>query len=119
MNKLLTHWKSQGHTAYGFTCNVNDISQREDLINKVKNKFGSLDVLVNNVGPNFKKFIFDYSLDEYQQLIDNNMKPTFHITKLCYPLLKKSTQPSIINVSSVSSSLAFKVLDPLEWPKLA
>ncbi len=117
IEQLLSKWEKAGYTAYGARCDVIQADQREQLINKVKQQWDNLDVLVNNVGPNFKKPFFEYSLEEYELLMDGNMTSTFHITQLSYPLLKVSHQASIINISGISSSMAFKGSGPYGMAK--
>lgn len=117
INQLLSKWKKTSYTAYGASSDLIQAGQREKLIKTVKQSWDNLDVLVNNVGPNFKKPFFEYSLEEYQSLIDGNMTSTFHITKLCYPLLMASQHASIINISAISSSVAFKGSGPFGMAK--
>lgn len=114
---LLSEWRKNGFTAYGAVCDVVHLDQREQLINTVKQRWDNLDILVNTIGPNFKKPFFEYSLEEYKLLIDANMTSTFHITQLCYPLLKISSQASIINISAISSAMAFKGSGPYGMAK--
>ncbi|HLX52891.1 MAG TPA: SDR family oxidoreductase, partial [Aquella sp.] len=98
---------------------VGDALQRQQLVDKVKTQFGTLNVLINNVGPNFKKPVMEYTLDEYQTLINGNMTTTFHLTQLCYPLLAASKSASIINISGISSQKAFMGSAPYGMAKAA
>ncbi len=116
---LLQQWQAQGYVAYGSACDVSQAQSRENCVAEIKQVFTQLDVLVNNVGPNFKKHIFDFSLAEYQTLIDANMTSTFHLTQLCYPLLQASALASIINISAISSALAFVGSGPYGMAKSA
>lgn len=82
-----------------------DISKKEDilkLLDKLKEKWDSVDILVNNVGTNIRKKTIEYSDDEYDHIINTNLRSAFDLSKLIYPLLKKSEQGNIINISSVA-----------------
>lgn len=82
-----------------------DMSIREDvekLVSEVKNKWNSLDILVNNVGMNIRKKTDEYTAEEYDQIIHTNLRSAFMLSQLCYPIIKKSEQGNIINISSVA-----------------
>lgn len=105
--------------AHGMICDVTDEIQRYQLVEKIKIQWGKLNVLINNVGPNFKKPFMEYSLDEYKTLIDGNMTTTFHLTQLCYALLTVAKPASIINISGISSQKAFTGSGPYGMAKSA
>jgi Tropinone reductase 1 len=72
------------------------------IIDFVDANFGKLDILVNNVGMNIRKKTVDYTPDEYDKIVDTNLRSTFDLSKLAYPYLKASEQGNIVNVSSVA-----------------
>ncbi len=78
--------------------NTNDITL---IKNYISEKYGKLNILVNNasiLGINSK--IEEYPDDLWNQVIDINLNAQFYITKALIPLLKKTGNGSIINVSS-------------------
>lgn len=87
---------------------VADATNSEDIA-KVKKiieaNWAKLDVLVNNAGTNLRKQTIEYSDEEYQFVVDTNIKAPFMICKALYPLLQKSSHPSIINLASIAGSL--------------
>ena len=119
LSSLLSTWSQEGYKAYGMICDVTDVNQRYQLVEKIKAQWGELNVLINNVGPNFKKPFMEYSLDEYRTLIDGNMTTTFHLTQLCHPLLAVAKPASIINISGISSQKAFTGSGPYGMAKSA
>jgi tropinone reductase I len=85
-----------------------DITQpefRKNLIRKVDENWGKLDILVNNVGSNVRKKFIDYSEEEYRQLFELNLFSMTELTRLAFPLLKNSGQASVINLASVAGQL--------------
>uniref|UniRef100_A0A914EP72 Uncharacterized protein n=1 Tax=Acrobeloides nanus TaxID=290746 RepID=A0A914EP72_9BILA len=68
----------------------------EELIQKTVDKFGKIDVLINNAGIAFKKGVDPSSLENYQYLLDVNLKSAVHLTQLATPYLEK-TKGNIIN----------------------
>lgn len=61
-----------------------------------------LDALVNNVGTNLRKKAVEYSLDEYQRLLEINAVSAFEMSRLAYPMLKASPRASVVTVTSVA-----------------
>lgn len=85
-----------------------DITQpefRKNLIRKVDENWGKLNILVNNVGSNVRKKFIDYSEEEYRQLFELNLFSMTELTRLAFPLLKNSGQASVINLASVAGQL--------------
>ncbi len=77
---------------------------RQSLFKKINENWGKLDVLVNNVGTNMRKKFVEYTEEEYRQIFETNLFSMMELTKLCYPLLKKSESASVINIASVAGS---------------
>jgi tropinone reductase I len=85
--------------------NEGDISNpafRQDLAQKISENWGKLDILVNNVGTNIRKKFVEYSEEEIRLLFETNLFSMMELTRLCYPMLKKSGHASVINVASVA-----------------
>jgi len=76
--------------------------EHSKVIDYVKENFGTLDILINNVGVNIRKKTTEYSKDEYDKIVNTNLTSTFELSKMAYPLLKKSETASIVNISSVA-----------------
>lgn len=75
---------------------------RKLLIKKIGENWSKLDVLVNNVGTNVRKKLVEYTEEEYRTIFEINLFSLTEITRLAYPLLKKSGQASVVNLASVA-----------------
>lgn len=84
-------------------------NDREKIVNETLKKFGKIDVLVNNAGFGIFKPITETSMDEFDKMIDLNVKSVVRLTQLAIPYLIK-TQGNIVNVSSVGSIKATKTI---------
>ncbi|MPR35393.1 SDR family oxidoreductase [Salmonirosea aquatica] len=72
------------------------------IIAHVQETWGTLDILVNNAGMNIRKPTVDYSADEYDRIMQVNLRSVFELCQAAYPLLRASGG-CIVNMSSVSA----------------
>ena len=82
-----------------------DVTSEENWAHVVKatqDKFGQIDVLVNNAGITTSKSILDTSLDDYRKIIEINQVSVFLGMKAVIPAMKAAKQGSIINISSIN-----------------
>lgn len=80
-----------------------DISNEEEVLNmmnKIKEKKGHLDFLVNNAGMNIDAFIESADMVDFKRVINTNFIGKVITTKYAIPLLKKGSNSSIVNISS-------------------
>jgi tropinone reductase I len=85
-----------------FSADISKIGDIKKLVDFVTNKSEKLDILVNNVGTNIRKKTIEYSFEEFDKIIHTNLRSALELSKSLYPLLKKSEQGNIINISSVA-----------------
>ena len=81
---------------------VSDPEAAVIIIKAIQTGTGRLDILINNVGTNIRKPTLEYSIDEYQQLMQINLASALQLAQASHGLLKASERGgSIVNVSSV------------------
>lgn len=81
-------------------------SQLERIVNDTIDKFGRIDCLVNSAGIIKMGSIETTTLDDWDKLMQINLRSVFQITQMCVPHLK-GTKGNIVNVSSVAGSRSF------------
>ena len=88
-----------------------DITKAEDrdsLINAALSKFGVVDILVNNAGMEKKAAFWDVAEDDYQKVLDVNLKGPFFLTQAFVNKLREQKRKgTIVNISSVHENMVF------------
>ena len=92
---------SKGVKAKGYRSDASDYAQAEKLINDVVTDFGSLDILVNNAGITQDTLLLRMSEEQWDKVINVNLKSCFNTVKAATKPMMKQKSGSIINMTSV------------------
>ena len=92
----------------GLSCDVVRGDERKRLLSLLQSKWDCLDILVNNAGTNIRKPTGDYSEDEYDKIMDTNLHSAWGLCRMFQPLLRRSKQGNIINISSVAGQTSVR-----------
>lgn len=82
---------------------LTDAKEVEDAVLKVKEKYGKLDILVNNAGISQSTSIYDYTVEDFDKIIDLNVKALFYAILPAVKIMKAQGGGCIINTSSMVS----------------
>jgi len=93
--------ESFGVKAKGYQSNAADFDAAQELAKNVLDEFGSIDVLVNNAGITKDNLLMRISEDDFDKVIEVNLKSVFNLTKAVIRPMMKQRAGSIINMSSV------------------
>ncbi len=89
-----------------------DVSKKEEVfnaINSLSNEWHNIDVLVNNAGLAAGRDAFDEaSLDDWETMIDTNVKGLLYMSKAVIPLMKENKKGHIINIGSTAGKEVYK-----------
>lgn len=91
-----------------FPCDISDSENRKMLSEFICKEYGKLNLLVNNAGvaPRERKDILEISPEDFDYLLNINLKGTFFLTQELAPLLIKCGKSRIVNISSMSAYTA-------------
>ena len=92
-----------GPKAIGLTVDVEDGDSVSAAVEAVVDRLGRIDILVNNAGIAIRKPPQDYTNDEWDKVLDINLKGTFLCARAVYPYMVESGGGSIINIGSMTS----------------
>lgn len=81
--------------------NVTSYEECEKMAKDAINQFGKIDVLVNNAGVTKDSLLLRMKEEDFDTVINVNLKGTFNVTKACIPYMMKKKSGKIVNISSV------------------
>ena len=90
-----------GVKARGFASDASSYQDTEKLVQQVVEEFGTIDILVNNAGITRDTLLMRMTEEQWDAVINVNLKSVFNFTKLVQPVMLKQRSGSIINISSV------------------
>jgi 3-oxoacyl-[acyl-carrier protein] reductase len=92
--------QGQGAACKGYVCDVSSVGEIKTTLKTIGEDFLSIDVLVNNAGILDVSKIGTLSEEEWDKVLDVNLKGTYFFTQEAVPYLEKSKHPRIINIGS-------------------
>ncbi|WP_405253020.1 3-oxoacyl-[acyl-carrier-protein] reductase [Dokdonia sp. Asnod3-C12] len=93
--------ESTGVKIKGYKSNAADFEQAQELVKNVLEDFGTIDILVNNAGITKDNLLMRMSEEDFDKVIEVNLKSIFNMTKAVQRTMLKARKGSIINMSSV------------------
>lgn len=94
--------KKQGNNAVAYQCDVSDFNECKKFIDDIYKQFGIIDILVNNAGITRDGLLMAMSEEDFDSVIETNLKGTFNCIRFASKYMIKKRQGKIINISSVS-----------------
>lgn len=109
--------KKFGVRAMGTTTNVQNEEEVFAMVNMAIDEFGKLDILVNNAGIGIRKAPQDYTLNDWNLIVDINLTGTFLPCREAYPHMAAAGGGKIINIGSMTSIFGHDLVMPYSASK--
>ena len=106
LNATAAACRDSGGKAEVFQADVANEAQVEKLRQAVKNSFSAIDILINNAGINIRKPVTDFTLDEWNKVMDTNVTSVFLMCRGFVPMMKGRGWGRIINMTSIMSHVS-------------
>ena len=104
--------KALGRRAVSLDLDVRDQHSIEQMAAAADNAFGHLDILVNNAGCNIRKPALDVTWDDWNQILDTNLRGSFFVAQAVARRMIARNYGRIINIGSVTSVAGYAGLAP-------
>jgi NAD(P)-dependent dehydrogenase (short-subunit alcohol dehydrogenase family) len=101
--RIAAELRALGCEAVPLGCDVSDERQVREAIRQTVQRFGRLDIIINNAGMVHIKQLHKYTAREWDEVMDVNVKSMFFAAKYAIPYLRKTGRGYIVNVGSISS----------------
>lgn len=101
VNEVIKEIESKGVKAVAIQGDVSSFEDAKKIINESIEKLGSVDILVNNAGITKDSLIMRMKEEEFDKVIEVNLKGVFNCVKHAVPVMMKQRSGRIINISSV------------------
>lgn len=93
--------KELNNDAKIYKCDISDPKQVNNTIERIKQDFGDISLLVNNAGIAQQKLFTDITNEDWKTMIDTNLSGAFYFSRAVLPLMINKKQGKIINIASM------------------
>ncbi len=102
INKTLEEIKQSTNKAIGIRADITKLDEVESMVKEIINKFGRIDVLINNAGITRDSLLIRMKEGDWDAVIDVNLKGTFNCSKVAAKyMMRQKKGGKIVNISSV------------------
>jgi 3-oxoacyl-[acyl-carrier protein] reductase len=99
--------QSLGADCFAVEADATDSDKVQFLADTAAERFGRLDILVNNVGTFYWKAVVETTHEEWQRVIASNLFSTYYMSKSVVPVMRRQRWGRIINIGAVGAERAF------------
>ena len=107
VKEVTENLSKEGYECFGLTCDVTKESDIQQAIDKTVERYGRLDVLVNNAGLQHVASVEDFPTEKFEFLIKVMLVAPFIATKHVFPIMKKQGSGRILNMASINGLIGF------------
>lgn len=99
--------QAEGGECFAIEADVTNPSKVDFLVQTVLDRYGRLDILVNNVGEFRWRLLAESSLEEWQEILNSNLLSVLYASKAALPAMRRQRWGRIINLGAVGAERAF------------
>ena len=101
-DELVAELQKSDHRVVAYQADVTDFVAAEKMVKEIKGELGSIDYLVNNAGITRDKLIMMMSQEDWDAVLDTNLKGVFNVTKHAVSVMVRQRRGAILNIASIS-----------------
>ncbi|QPK81267.1 SDR family oxidoreductase [Schaalia sp. ZJ405] len=103
LDETVKQFQIKGYQAEGYIIDLTNVSEIDQMIDYIAQKYGRIDVLVNNAGMQIRKWATEFPEEEFDFLMDLNLKAYFFATRAAARYFKKQGYGAVVCTSSGNS----------------
>ncbi|GIO84135.1 3-hydroxybutyrate dehydrogenase [Paenibacillus faecis] len=107
LQNMIDELKNEGFDCHGIKCDVTNEDEINAAIDESVEKYGRLDVLINNAGLQHVSMIEDFPTNKFEFMLKVMLVAPFIATKRAFPIMKKQGFGRIINMASINGVIGF------------
>lgn len=107
LEKISQEIKSTGGQIEGFQMNVADEKNVEEVLKQVIDKYGRIDVVINNAGIDYTLPIDEITYEQFNRVVDVNLVGPFNVSKAVFQYMKQAGKGHIVNIASTAAKRAW------------
>jgi 3-oxoacyl-[acyl-carrier protein] reductase len=107
LNETKEKCEAFGTKAYTIVCDLGDMSTIKEVVDTSISKLGSIDILINNAGAIYAAPVQEADTDEWDRLIDINLRSLMYMSRHTVPHLIKQNGGTIVNIASSAGRATF------------
>ncbi|WP_032820862.1 SDR family NAD(P)-dependent oxidoreductase [Yersinia kristensenii] len=111
--------EAEGGKALSITADLSDVAACRQLVDTVYDQLGRIDILLTSAGVNRRKPIKDVSAEDFDAIIDINLRSVYFLAQAVQPYMAKQGGGKIVNISSLSAKHAFNTISVYAASKAA
>jgi NAD(P)-dependent dehydrogenase (short-subunit alcohol dehydrogenase family) len=101
LKRVTDEIRKLGRTAEGFSIDVTSKKSVSQAVDRILETFGRIDILVNNAGVNYRVPVLEFPEDEWDRVINTNLKGYFLVAQAVVPQMLQNGYGKVINMSSI------------------
>jgi 3-oxoacyl-[acyl-carrier protein] reductase len=94
--------QGMGRKSKAYKIDVSEFEAAQNLVNEVTQEFAHLDILINNAGMNWDGVVWKMTEEQWDKVIDVDLKGTFNFIRAVAPLFREQKAGKIINITSIN-----------------
>ena len=94
--------REMGRRALVVQADVSNFDDAQAIVQKVMDEFGRVDILINNAGMNWDGVVWKMTEEQWDKVIDVDLKGTFNFTRAVTPHFRKQKSGKIVNITSIN-----------------
>ena len=102
-NEVVKKIEEMGRKGLAVKADVSSFEDAQKMVDKAKETFGRVDILVNNAGVNWDGVVWKMSEDQWDKVIDIDLKGSFNYIRAVSPIFREQKSGKIVNIASINA----------------